>query len=79
MNRQSAGSRPITDLLHELNQPLTAINNYAQAGSAMLAAGQADPQRLRELFDKIADQSVRSVAISKELRMFGNPGPPSDN
>ena len=68
-----------SDILHKLNQPLTAINNYALAGSALLASGQYDPGRLRELFDKIADQTARSVDISREMREFGAQSFPADN
>ena len=59
-------------ILHQLNQPLTAINNYAHAGSAMLSAGDVNPERLQELFDKIAEQSARSADISKDLRQLCN-------
>ena len=79
MNSPDKDSRKkFADTLHQLNQPLTAINNYAQAGSALLAAGQVDPDRLRELFDKIAGQSARTFDISRELREFGNSVFPAD-
>lgn len=58
----------ISQILHKLNQPLTAINNYAQAGSYMLENGVPDLERLKELFTKIASQSARSFEISQELR-----------
>lgn len=55
-------------LLHDLNQPLSAITNYAQAGSHLSAGGSASPEQLRGLFDKIVEQSRRAGAISQELR-----------
>ncbi|MDY6982568.1 MAG: histidine kinase dimerization/phospho-acceptor domain-containing protein [Pseudomonadota bacterium] len=67
---QSQGSllAEISTLLHDLNQPLSAITNYAQAGSHLIANGAADTERLKGLFDKIAAQSARAAAISQELR-----------
>lgn len=79
MNSLDKEGMELLDILHQLNQPLTAINNYAQAGSAMLAAGHCDPARLRELFDKISDQSARSFEISKSLRKFGGKSSPLDS
>jgi C4-dicarboxylate-specific signal transduction histidine kinase len=32
----------VTDILHELNQTLAAITNYAQASARLLAADSAD-------------------------------------
>jgi len=67
-NPNPGKNKALAALLHDLNQPLTAINNYARAGSALLAAGQVDGERLRELFDKIVEQSVRTVEISREIK-----------
>jgi two-component system sensor kinase FixL len=72
------GSQRVTDtkqhetdalrqLLHQYNQPLTAISNYAQAGRQLIDQGRHDPARLRELFEKIAQQSQRANALSHEL------------
>ena len=72
----AAESRTIADnvastevhvLLHQLNQPLTAISNYARAGSQLIESGMADTARLKELFEKIATQSGRTTALSQEL------------
>lgn len=54
-------------LLHQLNQPLTAISNYALAGCQLIDQNMVDPNRLRELFDKIARQSSRATLLSREL------------
>ena len=54
-------------LLHQFNQPLTAIGNYAQAGNSLIASGQTDSHQLQELFGKIAAQSARATALSQEL------------
>lgn len=55
-------------LLHDLNQPLTAIGNYAQAGHQLLDAGQMDCKQLGMLFEKILAQSARASSLSRELR-----------
>ncbi|MDR0780355.1 MAG: hypothetical protein LBF16_06630 [Pseudomonadales bacterium] len=54
-------------LLHDLNQPLTAIGNYAQAACQLLDQGVHDPARLRTLFEKIAQQGQRASALTHEL------------
>jgi C4-dicarboxylate-specific signal transduction histidine kinase len=55
-------------LLHDLNQPLSAINTYAQAGLQLIEKDLADPARLKDLFSKIAQQCARATVLSKELR-----------
>ena len=68
MARQDSEQKSeLPELLHRLNQPLTAIGNYAQAGSAMVAAGMADREALMALFDKIAQQARRGSDIGREL------------
>lgn len=56
------------DVLHRLNQPLTAINTYAEAGLQLIDSGRGDAERLRELFEKIAVQSSRTFDISQQLK-----------
>jgi two-component system sensor kinase FixL len=58
-------------LAHELNQPLTAIINYAQA--ARRALGSADDARqsaLASLLDKASQQATRAGQIIHRLRQF---------
>jgi C4-dicarboxylate-specific signal transduction histidine kinase len=54
-------------LLHQLNQPLTAIGNYAEAGRQLIDQGMCDHERLQQLFEKITVQSSRASAIAQEL------------
>jgi hypothetical protein len=54
-------------LLHQLNQPLTAISNYARAGIQLIDNGMTDAARMKELFEKIATQSGRTTALSQDL------------
>ncbi len=53
---------------HELNQPLTAIANYAQACSRLLARPGADPAELRQALAEITGQATRAADIVRRLR-----------
>lgn len=53
---------------HELNQPLTAIANYAHACERLLARPGADPNELRDALRQIAAQTTRAADIIRRLR-----------
>lgn len=53
---------------HELNQPLTAIANYAQACDRLLARPLTDPSELREALRQITAQTARAADIIRRLR-----------
>ncbi|MBY6054927.1 ATP-binding protein [Leisingera daeponensis] len=53
---------------HELNQPLMAIQQYAENGAAFLARGKAE--RTGENLGRIADMAARMARIIKNLRAF---------
>jgi C4-dicarboxylate-specific signal transduction histidine kinase len=53
---------------HELNQPLTAIANYAQACDRLLAHPITDPSDLREALRQITAQTARAADIIRRLR-----------
>jgi two-component system, LuxR family, sensor kinase FixL len=53
---------------HELNQPLTAIANYAHACERLLGRADADPEDIREALGKIAQQTRRAADIIRRLR-----------
>lgn len=58
-------------LAHELNQPLTAIANYLEAGRDLLdGEGPADRDLLREAMDESARQALRAGEIIRSLREF---------
>ncbi|AEG50963.1 PAS/PAC sensor signal transduction histidine kinase [Sphingobium chlorophenolicum L-1] len=58
-------------LAHELNQPLTAIANYLEAGRDMLdAGGPVDRELLREAMAESANQALRAGEIIRSLREF---------
>ena len=53
---------------HELNQPLTAIANYAHACERLLARPGCDPADVREALRQIAAQTTRAADIIRRLR-----------
>ena len=53
---------------HELNQPLTAIANYAHACARLLSRRQADSAELREGLRQITVQTSRAAEILRRLR-----------
>ncbi|MBL8583623.1 MAG: PAS domain S-box protein [Rhizobiaceae bacterium] len=58
-------------LAHELNQPLSAIANYAQGSARMLRDSEdASSLRVREALTEISRQSLRAGQIIRHLREF---------
>ena len=58
---------------HELNQPLAAIANYAQACDRLLAAPGADVDEVREALRQITAQAVRADEVIRRLRSLARP------
>jgi len=59
-------------IAHELNQPLTVINNYARACVRLLDMKQADSEQCTTVMEKISTQAERAGAIIKHMRHFGH-------
>ena len=58
-------------LAHELNQPLSAIANYAQGCTRLLRGVEDGPSaRVREALQEISRQSLRAGQIIRHLREF---------
>ena len=71
VDRLSAMGTMASTLAHELNQPLTAIANYAQAAGPIIDSDADDDRALlHEIFDDMAAQSMRAGAIVRRLREF---------
>lgn len=71
VSRVSAMGTMASTLAHEINQPLTAIANYLEAGRDMI--GVTDDAMLNELaeaLDLATAQSLRAGTIVKRLRAF---------
>ncbi|WP_372971041.1 response regulator [Marinobacter sp.] len=55
---------------HEVNQPLTAITNYARVAKRVLAKEEPDHQLLEETLEKIEAQSHRASEVIRRIRRF---------
>ncbi|SEP65733.1 two-component system, LuxR family, sensor kinase FixL [Solimonas aquatica] len=58
----------VSGIAHEVNQPLTAIANYASACRRLLQSGRATPEDLVAPMDKIAAQAERAGQVIRGLR-----------
>jgi two-component system sensor kinase FixL len=54
-------------LVHELNQPLTAILSNAQAAQRFLASDPVDLQELREILNDIVTDDRRAAVIARSI------------
>jgi len=72
VSRLSELGQLVSALVHEVNQPLTAIGNYSQAIQRLLAAGNAE--RVPLALEKIVEQSDRAYQIIQRLRDFVRKG-----
>jgi signal transduction histidine kinase len=61
-----------TSIAHEINQPLIAIQNYAQAARRRLQANTVEAPKLSELVAKIEGQAERAGAITQHVRALVN-------
>jgi len=74
--RAQASSRLITmgemasSVAHELNQPLTAINNYCNGMVSRIKANQITPEELLGALEKTARQANRAGQIIQRIRAF---------
>jgi two-component system sensor kinase FixL len=77
-SRVSAMGAFATAIAHELNQPLTAIANYAEGVRDMLArrTEMADREQLVDILDKCSKQAVRAGQLIHRLRDFVRGGQP---
>ncbi len=69
-SRLSAMGEMASGIAHELNQPLTAIMNYARAARRHLDRTEPDPAPIADLVDKAGQQAERAAEIIKRLRRF---------
>jgi two-component system sensor kinase FixL len=70
VSRLSAMGEMAATLAHELNQPLAAMMNYAQATRRMLQSVPGDTARPQELMTKAIEQANRAGEIIRRLRSF---------
>lgn len=70
--RESAVREVSDALLHQLNQPRTAITNYANAAKRMIARN-APPEKVVETIDQILKETVRAGELLEALRTNARP------
>lgn len=76
ISRLSAMGQLSSSLAHELNQPLTAIMNYAEAARQMVEiGGERSLPKVQEFLAKTAEQAERAGQIIRRLRNFVEKGP----
>ncbi len=73
MDRISIFGELAAGIAHEINQPLTAINNYANAGLRRIDANDVDVDKLKKLFVKVDAASQRISDIVTHLRVMLKP------
>tara|TARA_R110002096_G_scaffold105855_4_gene232892 strand:+ start:19004 stop:20515 length:1512 start_codon:yes stop_codon:yes gene_type:complete len=61
-----------TGIAHEINQPLTAISLFSQAGKRLLDAGNVE--RLPDIFDKLSQHAERAGAIIERMQTMAKHG-----
>jgi two-component system sensor kinase FixL len=71
MSRFTALGEMASTLAHEINQPLTAINNYLKGCHRLLQEAEGpSAATLRDAIGKAADQALRAGQIIRRLREF---------
>jgi len=73
VGRLSAMGQMSAAIAHELNQPLTAVANYAKAAQRLLQSGNLEPRQIqsaREAMEKAVTQTLRAGTIIRYLRDF---------
>ena len=74
VNRISTLGEMAAGIAHEVNQPLGAISNYAQAGRFLLDGESLDLEQLSSLLQKIAAQAERAGDVVRRLRALARGG-----
>ncbi len=70
--RLSTMGEMASGIAHELNQPLTVINNYSRACIRMLDSKEPMADQCSEVMEKISKQAERAGAVIKQIRHFVN-------
>lgn len=73
-SRLSVMGQMASTMAHELNQPLTAVTNYLEAGRHLISTGAASADRIAELMEKAAAQAQRAGEVIRQLRQFVSKG-----
>ncbi|TGN41172.1 ATP-binding response regulator [Marinobacter confluentis] len=70
VSRMTTMGEMAAGVAHEVNQPLTAITNYARVAKRVMAKDEPDLALLAETLDKIEAQSHRASEVIRRIRRF---------
>jgi two-component system sensor kinase FixL len=70
MERLSTMGEMAAGFAHEVNQPLTAIANYASVSRRLLDKGIPEPEILADTLAKMQAQAIRASEVVERLRQF---------
>ena len=73
-SRLSVMGQMASTMAHELNQPLTAVMNYLEAGRQILSSGTGSLERVGEIMEKAIGQAQRAGDVIRRLRGFVSKG-----
>jgi len=73
-SRLSVMGQMASTMAHELNQPLTAVTNYLEAGRQLLASSASGSERVGEMMEKAIAQAQRAGDVIRRLRGFVSKG-----
>jgi len=73
-SRLSVMGQMASTMAHELNQPLTAVTNYLEAGRHLISTGTASAERIADLMEKAVTQAQRAGDVIRQLRQFVSKG-----
>ena len=73
-SRLSVMGQMASTMAHELNQPLTAVTNYLEAGRHLISTGAAPGERIADLMEKAVAQAQRAGEVIRQLRLFVSKG-----
>jgi two-component system sensor kinase FixL len=70
VSRVSSMGEMASAIAHEINQPLTAIANYASACLRLLRSGKVQPGEALEAMQRVAAEAERAGEIVRKMRSF---------
>jgi two-component system, LuxR family, sensor kinase FixL len=73
VSRIAAVGEMSNGIAHELNQPLCAVANYAQACNRLLNLPNPDIEQIRDSLNEIASQALRAGDVIQRLRSLTRP------
>jgi two-component system, LuxR family, sensor kinase FixL len=70
IERLSTSGEMAAGIAHEVNQPLTAVVNYARLGKRLLERENIDRAAVTDVLDKLDRQAVRAADVIQRLRTY---------